>query len=71
MPDQLVTFDHVEVLTRSDMGFRCRIGDRIVWVGRLQPQPGSTVDQPLAGNRLVLRRADAAELGLIDWKPAV
>jgi len=70
MPDQLVTFDHVEVLDRGDMGFRCRIGERVVWVGYLQPQPGTTIDQPLPGDRLVLRRADAAELGLIAWTPA-
>ena len=70
MPDQLITFDHVELVNRGDMGFRCRVGDRVVWIGNLQPQPGTTVDQPFGGDRLVLRRADAAELGLIDWQPA-
>ena len=68
MPEQLIVFDHVEVLKRDDLGFRCRVGGRIVWIGNLQWQPGTTVD--LIGDRLVLRRADAAELGLIDWKPA-
>jgi len=68
MPDQLVIFDHVEVVRRDDFGFRCRVAGRVIWVGCLQPQPGSDVD--IGGRRLVLRRADAAELGLIDWKPA-
>jgi len=66
--DQLITFEKVEVIQRSDLGFRCRVGARVVWVGSLQWQPGSEVD--IGGRRLVLRRADAAELGLIDWKPA-
>jgi hypothetical protein len=70
MPDQLVTFDHVELVDRTDLAFRCRVGTRTVCVGNLQPQPGTTVGQPFGGDRLVLRRADAAELGLIDWKPA-
>ena len=68
MPDQLVTFEDVEVIQRGDMGFRCRVAARVGWVGSLQSQPGSDVD--IGGRRLVLRRADAAELGLIDWKPA-
>jgi hypothetical protein len=67
MPDQLIVFDGVEVVKRDDFGFRCRVGGREVWVGNLQWQPGTTVH--LVGNRLVLRRADAAELGLIDWTP--
>jgi hypothetical protein len=68
MPDQLVTFEHVSFIEREDMGFRCRIAGRIVWVGNLQWQPGTTAH--VHGDRLVLRRADAAELGLLDWKPA-
>jgi len=38
-----------------------------VFVGNLQPQSGSTLNT--FGDRLVLRRADAAQLDLIDWKP--
>jgi hypothetical protein len=68
MPNQLVTFDHVELLTRDAFGFRCRVGEREVWIGNLQWQKGTTVHAAV-GDRLVLRRADAAELGLIDWKP--
>jgi len=67
MPDTLVTFEHVEVLRREEMGFRCRVAGRLVWVGSLQWQPGTTVH--LFGDRLVLRRADAAELGLVDGAP--
>ena len=70
MPDQLVTFDHVAVLQRGKLGFRCRVAGRVVWVGYLQPEPGTTVDRLRPGDRLVLRRADAAKLGLIDRKPA-
>ena len=66
--DQLVTFENVEVTQRSDLGCRYRVGARVIWVGSPQWQPGSEVD--IGGRRLVLRRADAAELGLIDWKPA-
>ena len=68
MPDRLVTFEDVEVIQQTDMGLRCRVAGRVVWVGSLQAQPGSDVD--VGGSRLVLRRADAAEFGLIDWKPA-
>lgn len=64
----LITFEHVEVLRRDEMGFRCRVAGRVVWVGNLQWQEGTTVHL-LFGDRLVLRRADAAELGLIEWKP--
>ena len=41
---------------------------REVWIGNLQWQPGTTAHS--VGHRLVLRRADAAALGLLDWKPA-
>ena len=68
MPDQLITFENIEVIQQNDLGLRCRVAGRVVWVGCLQAQPGSDVD--VGGSRLVLRRADAAELGLIDWKPA-
>jgi len=67
MPDTLITFDHVELLKRGAFGFRCRIAGREVFVGNLQPQSGSTLNT--FGDRLILRRADAAQLGLIDWKP--
>ena len=72
MPEQLVTFEHVSFIEREDLGFRCRVAGRIVrphrLVGNLQWQPGTTAH--VRGDRLVLRRADAAEMGLIDWKPA-
>ncbi|HTD58361.1 MAG TPA: hypothetical protein VK672_05655 [Solirubrobacteraceae bacterium] len=68
MPDTLVTFEPVEFVKRSDLGFRCRVQGRVIWIGDLQWQAGTTVHDGL-GNRLVLRRADAAQLGLIDWKP--
>ena len=68
MPDQLVTFEDVEVIQQNDMGLRCRVAGRVVWVGSLQAQRGSDVD--VGGSRLVLRRADAADLGLIEWTPA-
>ena len=68
MPDQLITFDDVEVIQRGDMGFRCRVAGRVIWVGSLQWQSGSDLD--IGGQRLVLRRSDAAELGLVDWTPA-
>ena len=68
MPDSLITFDHVELLKREAFGFRCRIEGREVFIGSLQPQPGTTVDS--VGDRLVLRRAEAAHLGLIAWKPS-
>ena len=64
--DQLITFERVEVVQRDDLGLRCRIAERVVWIGNLQWQPGTTVNLPL-GDRLVLEREDAAELGLIGW----
>ncbi len=67
MPNQLVIFDYVQVLGREGMGYLCRVAERVVWVSDLQWQAGSTIQ--LIGNRLVLCRADAAELGLISWKP--
>jgi hypothetical protein len=67
MPDQLVVFEKVEIVARDLLGFRCRVGSRVVWVGNLQWAPGTNVH--VVGDRLVLRRADAAQLGLIDWKP--
>ena len=67
-PDNLA-FEHVQLVDRSDLGFRCRVADRVVWVGNLQWQPGTTIHLPL-GDRLVLRRADAAELGLSTGSPA-
>ena len=67
MPD-LVSFEHVTLTRRDAFGFRCRVEGHDVWIGNLQYQEGTTVQA--AGDRLVLRRADAAELGLIDWKPA-
>ena len=68
MPDSLITFDHVELLKREAFGFRSRVEEREVFIGSLQPQPGTTVDS--VGDRLVLRRAEAAHLGLIVWKPS-
>ena len=67
MPDTLITFEHVAVLRRDEMGFRCRVAGRVVWVGNLQWQPGTTVH--LHGDRLVLWRTDAAELGLMSDEP--
>jgi hypothetical protein len=67
MPDEPVLFDDVTVTRRDSLGFQCRIAGRVVWVGVLQAQPGSDLD--VGGRRLILRRADAAELGLIDWTP--
>jgi hypothetical protein len=66
MPDQLVVFEHVKVVQRDLLGFRCQVGERVVWIGNLQWQPGTTAH--VIGDRLVLRRADVAELGLIEWK---
>jgi len=66
MPDQLITFEHVKLLEHELLGIRCQVGERVIWVGSLQCQPGTTVHLGL-GDRLVLRRADAAELGLVDW----
>jgi hypothetical protein len=68
MSDTLIAFEHVEVLRRDEMGFRCRVAGRVFWVGSLQSQEGTTVH--LLGDRLVLRRSDAVELGLIEWKSA-
>ena len=67
MPNQLVTFDHVEFLTRDAFGFRCRVHGREVFIGNLQRREGTTVHA--VGDRLVLFREDAATLGLVDWKP--
>ena len=67
MANQLVTFEHVRVVRRDLFGFRCAVAGRVIWVGNLQWQPGTTVH--LIGDCLVLRRADAAELGLLDWEP--
>jgi len=66
MPEQLVIFEHVTLVGRDDLGFRCRISGRVVWIGNLQWKVGTTVH--VRGDRLVLRRADAADLRLIDWK---
>jgi hypothetical protein len=68
MPNQLVTFDHVELLARDAFGFRCRVQGREVWIGNLQWREGTTVHAAV-GDLLVLFREDAATLGLIDWKP--
>ena len=67
MPDQLVVFEKVEIVARDMFGFRCRVGGHEVWVGNLQWAAGTNVH--ILGDRLVLRRADAAQLGLIEWKP--
>jgi hypothetical protein len=67
MPNQLLTFDHVELLRRDALGFRCRVQSHEVWIGNLQWRQGTTVHA--GGDRLVLFRADAATLGLLDWKP--
>jgi hypothetical protein len=64
-----VTFDHVKLLDHELLGIRCQVGGHVVWIGSLQCQPGTTVHLG-RGDGLVPRRADAAELGLIDWKPA-
>jgi CheY-like chemotaxis protein len=64
--DQLITFERVELVQRDDLGLRCRIAERVVWIGNLQWQPGTTINLPL-GDRLVLQREDAAQLGLIGW----
>jgi len=63
-----LTFEHVSFVDRDDISFRCRVRGQIVRVGNLQWQAGTTVH--VHGDRLVLRRADAAERRLIDWKPA-
>ena len=67
MPEQPVLFEHVELISRDALGFRCRVEGREVWIGNLQWREGTTVNG--VGDRLVLFRRDAAELGLIDWKP--
>jgi hypothetical protein len=68
VPDTLVIFEDVTVTRRDPLGFRCRVAGREVWIGNLQWQEGTTAHA--TGHRLVLRREDAATLGLIDWKPA-
>ena len=67
MPEHLVILDHVELVARDDLGFRCRVQGREVWIGNLQWRDGTTVNG--VGDRLVLFRADAARLGLIAWTP--
>jgi hypothetical protein len=67
MPNQPVVFEDVVITRRGAFTFQCRVAGQFVWIGSLQPQPGS--DITTGGHRLVLRRLDAARLGLIDWKP--
>ena len=67
MLDTLILFDQVQLVGRDMFGFRCRVGEREIWIGNLQYQPGTTVHG--VGDLLVLRLADAASLGLIDWTP--
>jgi hypothetical protein len=67
MPDTLIVFVPVQLIERSDLGFRCRVGDRIVWIGSLQCPEGTTVH--IYGDKLVLRAEDAATLGLTHAKP--
>ena len=64
----VIAFERVELVARDLLGFRCRVGSRLVWIGNLQWAPGTNVH--VLGDRLVLRRDDAAELGLVDGKPA-
>jgi hypothetical protein len=64
MAEQLVVFERVRLIQCSPFGFRCEVDGRVIWVGNLQWQPGTTVH--FRGDRLVLRRTDAAELGLVD-----
>jgi len=64
----LVVFEDVTVVQRGMWGFRCVVAGREVWIGNLQWQPGTTAHS--VGHRLLLRRAEAAALGLLYWKPA-
>ena len=64
MPKTLLVFDDVEVVERGPLGIRCRVGGAIVFVGALQPQPGTTVCLRGDRGRLVLLRQDAWSLGL-------
>jgi hypothetical protein len=64
MPDHLIVFENVELMQRDDIGFQCRIASKVVHVGSLQWRPGTTLH--VGGDRLVLDRLDATELGLLD-----
>jgi hypothetical protein len=69
MPDTMISFDDVEIVDRDSLGFRCRVGKKIVYIGSLQPQPGTTIRLRGDRGRLVLRRQDAWDLGLLDRQP--
>jgi len=53
-----VTFNDVQVLAAGPLGFRCRIGDQVIYVGRAVP---------LAGTTLVYRDGDRGRLVLPEW----
>ena len=64
MGPQDVAFEDVAVIADSGLALRCRVNGHEVWIGKLQLQPGSTVDGVGGRGRLVLKRWMLADLGL-------
>jgi hypothetical protein len=64
MPDTPITFEYVEIVRASDLGFWCRIAGREVFIGRAVPQSGTTVRAKGDQGRLVLPKWFVIDQGL-------
>ena len=58
------TYDGVRVVGDNGMALRCSIGERELWIGKLQMQPGTTISRVGDCGRLVLKRWMLTDLGL-------
>lgn len=64
MPETPITFEQVEVLSRTDLGMSCQIDGRRVYVGTAVPLAGTTIRLSGERGRLVLPRWFVQENGL-------
>jgi hypothetical protein len=64
VPETPITFEGVEVLTRTDLGMSCRIDGHRLFVGVAVPLAGTTIRFAGERGRLVLPRWFVQEHGL-------
>ena len=70
MPDVPMVFEDVEVVYATAVTLRCRIREKVVTVGSLQPLAGTTIHRAGDRGRLVLPPWVAQDLGLTEPRPS-
>ena len=64
MAEPTVTFEDAQVVASSDLAIQVRVQGKVVFIGNLQPLPGTTIRRLGERGRLVLPLWVVRELGL-------